>query len=185
MKNLATYYEKTAYADALIIIAQTAGVGKSARISAVLFTKAEAAELIGYCARLEKTSPRYKARSKKTQHFRLDQNTVRGFIAETGYGETLMEWKKCEYDLMRETFRAETDSCRLGAMCDAENIGKRVLSEGHFGEWLIHKLYGMEWQYNTENYKKGADFTYGALTAEIKTVTNGAAQWQPNVNQYL
>ncbi len=186
MKNIGTYYANRAYAGALIVIAQTAGTGKSATYTALLYTKEQAAAMLERILRLEKTSPRYKVRTRKTGHFRLDQMAVRlDFTENPDSAEVLTSWRRAEYDALRSEFFAEQDACKLGQMCEADNIGKRVLNEGHFGEWLICRHFGIPWQYNTENWKKGADIRCGEFTAEVKTVTNGAAQWPPNVNQYL
>ncbi len=46
MKNIGTYYANRAYAGALIVIAQTAGTGKSATYTALLYTKEHAAAML-------------------------------------------------------------------------------------------------------------------------------------------
>ena len=186
MKNLATYYNNRAFAGAMIVIVQTSGTGKSATYSALVYTKAEAGALLERLARLEKTSPRYNARSGKTQHFRLDQKAVRlDYAQHPETAEVLTEWRRGEYDALREQFYAEQNACTLGKMCEADNLGKKVLSEGHFGEWLICRHFGIPWEYNTENWKEGADVRYGDATYEVKTVSKAPAQFQPNRNQYL
>lgn len=179
---IARTYIRAAYANSLIIIAQTTGVGKSAVYSALIYTKTEGAALLARLLRLERTSPKYKVRTRKTGHFRLDQCAVRCDYAENG-AAVFAQWRRAEYDALREQFYAEQNACTLKQHQAGDP--RRVLTEGHFGEWLICRELGIPWVYNTTSYRKGADVELGEFSAEVKTTTNGAAQWQPGVNQYL
>ena len=183
MQNIGSYYIKKAYAESLIIIYLSGGAGKSAKYSAVIFTKEETKDFIDFCARLEKTSPQYQKRTSKTKHFRIDQFNTRLFVETEKKGEILATWKKAELENLRLEFM-DIHNCVM-TQKDATETGKTLYNFGHFGEFLIYKLFGMIWKINTLNYKKGADIECGDFTAEIKTVIKGAAQYQPCINQYL
>lgn len=184
--TISDHVVRRGYAEYWCVIAQVSGTGKSARVEAFLLDKEAQRSYLTFTGQMETTSPRYQERCGKTKHIRLGQRQLRQWLCETGISlPVIASWRKTDWEGLHETFREETGCVMTQAEKD-ENPDYPLYNEGHFGEWMLCRHYGMAWRYQDYDYRDSADITTPeGMSLEVKTLTKGKAQCQPCINKSL